>query len=46
MNKKNFSAIGVVEINFFTNALIALDEMLKASTYTSYHAKKSLEAGW
>lgn len=42
MNKKNFSAIGVVEINFFTNALIALDEMLKASDVHLVSCEKKL----
>ena len=38
----NFSAIGVVEINFFTNALIALDEMLKASDVHLVSCEKKL----
>lgn len=42
MNKNNFSAIGVVEINFFTNALIALDEMLKASDVHLVSCEKKL----
>ncbi len=42
MNKKNFSAIGVVEINFFTNALIALDEMRKASDVHLVSCEKKL----
>ena len=42
MNKKNFSAIGVVEINFFTNAIIALDEMLKASDVHLVSCEKKL----
>ena len=42
MNKKNFSAIGVVEINLFTNALIALDEMLKASDVHLVSCEKKL----
>ncbi|NCB70362.1 MAG: BMC domain-containing protein [Clostridia bacterium] len=42
MNKKIFSAIGVVEINFFTNALIALDEMLKASDVHLVSCEKKL----
>ena len=42
MNKKNFSAIGVVVINFFTNALIALDEMLKASDVHLVSCEKKL----
>ena len=42
MKKKNFSAIGVVEINFFTNALIALDEMLKASDVHLVSCEKKL----
>ena len=45
MNKKNFSAIGVVEINFFTNALIALDEMLKASDVHLVACEKKLGGG-
>lgn len=31
MENRHFNAIGVVEINFLTNALVVLDEMLKAS---------------
>lgn len=42
MIKYNFSAIGVVEINFFTNALIALDEMLKASDVHLVSCEKKL----
>lgn len=39
---KNFNAIGVVEINFFTNALIVLDEMLKASDVHLVACEKKL----
>lgn len=39
---KNFNAIGVVEITFFTNALIVLDEMLKASDVHLVACEKKL----
>lgn len=39
---KNFNAIGVVEINFFTNALIVLDEMLKSSDVHLVACEKKL----
>lgn len=39
---KNFNAIGVVEITFFTNALIVLDEMLKASEVHLVACEKKL----
>ncbi|WP_028829948.1 BMC domain-containing protein [Proteocatella sphenisci] len=42
MKNTNFSAIGVVEINFFTNALIVLDEMLKASDVHLVSSEKKL----
>lgn len=39
---RNFNAIGVVEINFFTNALIVLDDMLKASDVHLVSCEKKL----
>lgn len=39
---KKFNAIGVVEINFFTNALIVLDEMLKSSDVHLVACEKKL----
>lgn len=37
-----YNAIGIVEISFYTNALIVLDEMLKASEVTLLHWEKLL----
>ncbi len=42
MGNKPFNAIGVVEVNFFTNALIVLDEMLKASEVHLVACEKKL----
>lgn len=42
MENKQFGAIGVVEINFFTNAMVVLDEMLKASEVRLVACEKKL----
>jgi len=42
MKNTDFSAIGVVEINFFTNALVVLDEMLKSSDVHLVSSEKKL----
>lgn len=42
MENKHFKAIGVVEITFFTNALIVLDEMLKAADVHLLACEKKL----
>lgn len=42
MTKYNFSAIGIVEISFYTNALTVLDEMLKTSDVNLIHWEKRL----
>lgn len=42
MTKHNFSSIGVVEITFYTNALIILDEMMKIADVELVHWEKKL----
>lgn len=42
MENKKFNAIGVVEVTFFTNALILLDEMLKAADVHLVASEKKL----
>lgn len=42
MENKHFNAIGVVEITFFTNALIVLDEMLKSADVHLVACEKKL----
>lgn len=42
MKNTDFSAIGVVEINFFTNAMVVLDEMLKSSDVHLVSSEKKL----
>lgn len=41
MRNLKLNAIGVVEVNFFTNSVVVLDEMLKASDVelVSFHTK-------
>ena len=41
MSNLKRNAIGVVEVNFFTNSVVVLDEMLKASDVelVSFHSK-------
>jgi len=40
--KMNLDAIGVVEVNYFTNAVVVLDEMLKASNVELISCHKKL----
>lgn len=42
MGNRTYNAIGVVEVNFFANALIVLDEMLKASEVHLVACEKTL----
>ncbi|MBM7686443.1 MAG: ethanolamine utilization protein EutM [Epulopiscium sp.] len=42
MAKYNFSAIGIVEISFYVNALTVLDEMLKTAEVHLIHWEKKL----
>lgn len=40
--RMNLDAIGVVEVNFYTNAVVVLDEMLKASSVELISCHKKL----
>lgn len=42
MINNKYNAIGIVEISFYTNALIVLDEMLKTSEVALVHWEKLL----
>lgn len=42
MSTYEFNAIGVVEVSFYTSAVIILDEMLKASEVTLVSCEKTL----
>ncbi len=42
MINSKYNAIGIVEISFYTNAVIVLDEMLKASEVTLVQCEKLL----